>query len=272
MAAILGVDISENQPLALPWAEWATVRVAVVRASIGFRDDPAFTGHVAAAHRQGVIVGAYHALLGHAHYDPVRQAADFLAALVPEIEFCALDIETPGISEPDMRAWCDHYDAHSRLPLVLYGNQLLAQLITQDPVRYSRYSIWWAEYGPARPTSTPPYVSHHAPAGLNVIGWQYAGDNGRLEPYPWAIDLTDWDKLPNGEVKTTMPVIYTGPKLGIHSIKPGTTIPLVRQALAAGWHWPLVKILHDASVCVDIKAISPQTLTICRYMPHQRRR
>lgn len=197
MANLPGVDVSENQAAALPWSEWyaAGYRVAVARAAIGFRADPHFARYVAEAGAAGFVVGAYHAILGHAYYAPVKQAADFLALITPGVTFLVLDIEAPGVSAADVLAFVGYVEAHSALPLVLYGNNDLAAIVAAHP-ELKRLGVWWAEYGPGKPTSAPPYPAPHVPAGLRVVAWQFAGDNGGLKPYQGPIDLSLWYERP----------------------------------------------------------------------------
>jgi GH25 family lysozyme M1 (1,4-beta-N-acetylmuramidase) len=194
-----GVDVSENQDATLPWPAWfaAGHRAAVARASIGFHTDSHFARYVAEAHAAGFIVGAYHAILGHQFYDPTLQAVDFLALITPEVAFLVLDIEAPGVSAADALAFVAYVTAHSALPLVLYGNWDLAAIVAAHP-ELRRFGVWWAGY-PTFPklTTAPPWPTpRNVPAGLQVIAWQYAGDNGRLPPYQGPIDLTEWYELP----------------------------------------------------------------------------
>lgn len=265
----LGVDVSRWQdPAALPWREWADrVTVALVQVTHGTVPEPHAAEHLAAASAAHVpVIGGYHWLMpGNA----LAQLARFVDTVDQHdaCTFCALDVEEPGVTAADVVAWCSAYDADFHLPLLLYGNNALAAIVAEHP-ELRRYGVWWANYpaGKARISSPPENKSPSAPAGLRVVGWQFSG-TGLLAPYDQNIDLSVWYSLPNGKTPMNDPVITHGPKLGIHSIQPGNTLPLVQRAVDAGWHWPVVKILHDASVCTAVKAISPQTLTICRYMP-----
>jgi GH25 family lysozyme M1 (1,4-beta-N-acetylmuramidase) len=194
-----GVDVSENQAAALPWPAWYATgyRVAVARASIGFRDDANFARYVAEAYAAGFTVGAYHAILGHQYYDPTRQAREFLELIPPQVSFLVLDDEAPGVSDADVLAWESYVFHRSPLPLILYGNWQLAAHVAALPV-LGQLGVWWAGY-PTAPnlTTVPPWPTpRNVPAGLRVVGWQYAGDNGRLPPYTRAIDLSVWYELP----------------------------------------------------------------------------
>ncbi len=199
----LGVDASNWQDAALPWPAWyaAGWRVAVARAGVGFYDDAHFVRYVTEAAAAGFVVGAYHAILGHQYYDPVKQAIDFLSHITPQVSFLVLDIEAPGVSAADVLAFTDLVEDHSALPLILYGNWDLAAILDALP-SLKRFGIWWAAYPtyPA-PTTNPPYAfPRNVPADLAplVVGWQYAGENGRLPPYAGAIDLSTWYALPSG--------------------------------------------------------------------------
>lgn len=57
-----------------------------------------------------------------------------------------------------------------------------------------------------------------------------------------------------------------GSKLGIHCIVPGQTMPLVRAAAARGLAWPVVKGVDNAGLAIDVKQVSPATLTITRFV------
>jgi GH25 family lysozyme M1 (1,4-beta-N-acetylmuramidase) len=197
----LGVDISRWNPPNLPWAAWrATVGVVCIQLTHGLQLDAGAAGHFRAVKDQGFVLGGYHYFMDHdsetTRYDPVAQAILFASQLGPAFQFAALDVEADGLTELELRAFCDYWDANRLRPLVLYGNQLLASLIASNPARYKHYGIWWAEYGAQVTGSAPPYPAPHVPAGLHVAGWQFAGNGGRLAPYTGAIDLTQWYEIP----------------------------------------------------------------------------
>jgi GH25 family lysozyme M1 (1,4-beta-N-acetylmuramidase) len=199
MTQLLGIDASDWQAAALPWLAWYAggARVAVARAQIGFRDDAHYARYVADAHAAGFVVGAYHVILPRQYYDPLQQASEFLALITPQVSFLVLDIEAPGVAPADMLAWVLYVDAHSTLPLILYGNWDLAAACAYFP-ELRAFGVWWASY-PTYPylTTQPPYPRPlNVPAGLTVVAWQYAGENGRLPPYAEPIDLTAWYELP----------------------------------------------------------------------------
>lgn len=61
-------------------------------------------------------------------------------------------------------------------------------------------------------------------------------------------------------------VIEKGSKIGMHSFRPKTVIPFVQKAVDRGIVWPLVKAIADAGVGQTVKALSPQTITITRFV------
>ncbi|MEP7358415.1 MAG: hypothetical protein ABI847_14305 [Anaerolineales bacterium] len=64
----------------------------------------------------------------------------------------------------------------------------------------------------------------------------------------------------------TVPVITHGSKIGIHAIYPHQVIPLVKAARDLGAAWPLVKGVDNGGIALDVKQVSPQTLTITRFV------
>lgn len=65
---------------------------------------------------------------------------------------------------------------------------------------------------------------------------------------------------------TLLQGVARGSKLGIHCIVPGQAMPLVRAAVARGVVWPVVKGVDNAGLAIDVKAVSPQTITITRFV------
>lgn len=61
-----------------------------------------------------------------------------------------------------------------------------------------------------------------------------------------------------------MRVIHNGSKIAIHSILPGMTVPLVKKAKDRGIKFSVVKSLN-AGVAIDVKAVSPETITVVRF-------
>ena len=259
----LGVDVSHYQPPTLPWDAWRSqVEIVVIQTYHGDHAEPLSDIHLANALMAGYQhIGAYAFLYAGRG---AEQCAAFLAALNPAYSFCALDIEQAGVSAADVLAWCNWYDAHCHLPLVLYGNNALSAIMAQYP-QLDRYGVWWANYplGTANVSAPPAGWHPSAPDTLNVVAWQFTG-TGRLPPYSGDIDLSIWYSTPG--VSMT-PVVSHGSKLGIHSITNHALLPLVRKAVSLGLTWPVVKCVNDGSSFPAIKAISPATLCILRLMP-----
>jgi hypothetical protein len=285
----LGVDVAgDNQNISLMrYPTWAASGhcfgwVEFIRGTLAVKDAPA---HLSAMRSAGYRAAGY---INISHGDTAAQMRRFLA-LAPATDWPdMLDVEELTLQEPDVRAACDVHDATGRV-LVIYTGYWNWRAIVPEAARpyYKKYKVVIGSYPHDTPADQPVPMDEASivrrsapPATFNpptpgpwtvadVLSWQYSGQ-GSLPDYAGFLDLHLLNPaidLPTGNAPMTVTIVTHGPKLGIHSIRPGTTIPLVRQAVAAGWHWPLVKILHDASVCVDVKAISPQTLTICRYMP-----
>ncbi len=60
------------------------------------------------------------------------------------------------------------------------------------------------------------------------------------------------------------PVVERGSKVGIHAIMPGETIPYLRRLLENGTAFPVIKAVDGLGLLADVKALSPQTITIGR--------
>lgn len=55
-------------------------------------------------------------------------------------------------------------------------------------------------------------------------------------------------------------------KLGIHSLGNGQVIPLVKRAKELGVYFPVVKVIANGGVCIDVKKLEPRTKTILRFV------
>ena len=60
--------------------------------------------------------------------------------------------------------------------------------------------------------------------------------------------------------------VARGSKLGLHCIVPGETLPVVRKAVERGVVWPVVKGVDNAGLAIDVKQVSPETITITRFV------
>src|SRR5258708_26510280 len=71
---------------------------------------------------------------------------------------------------------------------------------------YPDLGLWVADYGAGTPT-TVPLAAPRVPKVGHFVGHQFAGDNGELQPYQGAIDLSNWSELPTAqpEPKMTIP-------------------------------------------------------------------
>lgn len=203
--SILGVDFSENQrTLPFPaWVQTQEVRFCFGRATIGYRQDAVYPQYLYQAQDAGIeFRGAYSVILHHdsnvSFFDPVRQCRTFIERLIPGlVSLAVLDIEAAGVTEGMVRQWCDVYDAEGPVPLLLYGNLNLENILGINNPRYDRYDLWNADYGPGTITSVPPVGSQYprtSRVGKNRGRlWQFAGNNGRLAPYTFPIDLSRFD-------------------------------------------------------------------------------
>jgi len=63
-----------------------------------------------------------------------------------------------------------------------------------------------------------------------------------------------------------LPVIARGSKFAFHSVTPGQVIPFTRDAVEYDCPLALVKALHNFGVALDVKRVSPSTLTVVRLM------
>jgi GH25 family lysozyme M1 (1,4-beta-N-acetylmuramidase) len=201
----LGIDASEWQNRALPWAEWRQrhdLRWMYARVSVGTRRDALYPAHHEQARAAGVDWrGGYAAILAG---DGAAQARVFVSLLEPGlIQFAVLDVEAFGVTEAMVRAFCDTFDAICGLRLYLYGNLALERILGRNNPRYDPYDLIAADYGPGTITSVPLTDGPRAPSiGGELVGWQYAGDGGRLEPYTGPIDLNLWyGELPTMTLK-----------------------------------------------------------------------
>jgi hypothetical protein len=106
--------------------------------------------------------------------------------------------------------------------------------------------------------------------GRGYFIWQHTG-HGSLPGYDGFLDLNycpAWPyPLSAPPAAGALPVIRQGSKIGIHAIAPARARALVEQAAADGAPYPLVKSLN-AGLLVEVKAASPETLTIFRRVYH----
>lgn len=60
------------------------------------------------------------------------------------------------------------------------------------------------------------------------------------------------------------PIVERGSKLGVHAIASGPTIPYLRQLLASGARFPLVKAVDNLTLLAEVKALAPSVITVGR--------
>jgi len=63
-----------------------------------------------------------------------------------------------------------------------------------------------------------------------------------------------------------LPLIPRGSKFAFHSVSPGQVIPFTTEAVSRDCPLALVKSMHNFGVALDVKRISPATLTVVRLM------
>lgn len=240
---IPGVDVSVNQPRDLPWAAWVAqgLKVCVVRLALPYVADGGGVVHLEQARDGGVpLRGAYADIYDHdaevRHYDPARQARVFLDLLANHtpaglVHFCMLDAEVAGLDPAEMTAWCDYFDAHCQLPLLIYGNMNLENICGVNNPRFSKYGVLVSDYGYVDltvPVTAPPAQiagRPHLPRIPRVgrmVGWQWGGDNSRWPPYVGAIDRSDWSDEWYAAMTNPTPVVVPNHiKLGPHHMQGG---------------------------------------------------
>jgi GH25 family lysozyme M1 (1,4-beta-N-acetylmuramidase) len=196
---VLCVDVSENQPVNLPWPEWkaAGLGLAITRSSIGIREDTNYVKHREHARAAGLLTTEYHALLHHdaeiAFFDPARQAETFVSLFIPGWRGPAwVDVEAAGITEPFLRAFVERYESVTTRALGIYTSAAAwNRLIHGNHARYHDYFAWIADYGDGMVTSVPLKPGPDMPdTWADWLLYQFAGDNGRMKPYAGKIDLS----------------------------------------------------------------------------------
>ncbi len=129
-----GIDVSRYQnPFALPYPAWIAdgLRVVGIQVSHGPGPAPVAAEHLAVALAAHVpILFAYHYLTPG---QIAQQVTVFLAALDPAFQFAALDVEDPDLTAEMILGWVKLFISKSKLPLVLYGNNLLAAAVAKYP-------------------------------------------------------------------------------------------------------------------------------------------
>ncbi len=270
----LGVDVSVNQPIALPWAAWVAGGLSVACVQLTHIDHPEgnATAHLQNAAAAGVqSIGCYHWLgAGGA-----KECRYFLSFLPVGAMWAMVDVEDPRATAQSLADFCAWWDAHDTRQLVLYGNNQLAAFVEARP-ELRKYGVWYADYGPYKPGTTelplrtfnkPPPPTKY-PAGLKVIARQFAGDNGRFPPYAGAIDLTNWDQLPSGQ--TPMPIKQvTGCLFGGHTQGNSSITPIYQHLKDLGVI-PAIGITdEDGGKVIEWQAIGVPTRINRKHLPEE---
>lgn len=135
------------------------------------------------------------------------------------------------------------------VPVRIYTSKNDWLICTTDPAWAIDDRHWIAEYNSS---SAPDLL----PKGWDWELWQYGQE---LIPGVGLVDVSR-------EKPMSVPEITHGPKIGLHSITNENVMRLVQKWVELGYVWPLVKKVNDASPLVQVKQMSPQTLTIGRYI------
>jgi lysozyme len=251
---IQGLDVSSWQP-AMPWTQFAAAGRAfvIVKASEANWVDPHLSLHTQGAKAAGLEVGWYHFIRPGNGADQARTfngAAYVDDTLLFGCPRYWVDVESGTYMAVTLAEFLSAWqELRLGIPIGIYtGQGAWASVVGHEHTEFGAYPLWCA--------------SNPLPAGWSHAVIQQNPVAGHLPGYAGDLDL---DEIP-GVKPMTVPIVAAGPKIGIHSINPGNTLALVQRAVDAGWHWPVVKIINDASVCVGVKATSPATITICRYL------
>jgi hypothetical protein len=272
---IAGVDVSLNQRRGLPWPAWVKqgLKVAVVRLALPYMADHGGPVHLAEAQAGGVaLIGAYADIYDHdaevRHYDPVRQCKVFLELLANPalrgiVRFAMLDAEVSGLNPAEMTAWCDYYDAHGWLELILYGNTRLEEFCGINNPRFSKYGVLVSDYGfvdlkTDRRTSPPPGNLPRVPRVGHPIGWQWGGDNALWPPHEGAIDRSLWSAEWYAHMTNPTPTFTPNHiQLGPHHMQGGNATGKWLKLL------PRVAKFETTDLGASVEAL-PGTLTLGR--------
>ena len=194
-----GIDVSKYQGR-IDWRAVATtpVRFAVLRATLGNRyRDGRYARNVAAARRNGLVVGAYHyAKPGLARRDPRVEADHFLDVIglragdiIP-----VLDIEeTGGLGPRQLRtwasAWLEHVHERTGVRAMIYSGNSFWQGSMRNTASLARrdHPLWVAHWYVGAPD-----VPGRRWGGRGYTIWQWSA-GGRIAGIDGPVDR-DWMK------------------------------------------------------------------------------
>ena len=198
---ILGIDISGASHLpGLPWSGWysAGARFAFVGWTVGLQMRPHTDAHYNEALAGLLWPMEYHALtpLDNGKAQALYFVSHFRRGWRGP---AAVDVETEGINRALLTEFCDAYDAATDRPLVIYTSaHAWESLIGREARRFEEYMLWNADWGTGEITSKPTQALMWVPdiwgtgRAKGTWFWQFAGDNGRLQPYAGKVDLDYW--------------------------------------------------------------------------------
>jgi len=147
-----GIDLSEHNVgyITTP-ADFFNLRRAGIsfvffRASIGSREDYAYSGYKEYAQEAGMLVGSYHFL--HDRYTAEVQANAFLDAYIPTTLPPVLDVEQVGISAEMVERWLEIVEAALNRPVMIYTSYVKWKALVGDgAVWASDNPLWVAWHG-----------------------------------------------------------------------------------------------------------------------------
>lgn len=274
---IRGVDVSFWQPPDFPWpaaVAWGA-RFAFIRAGGGYIEDTGYERHRTNARAHGLLTGAYWALFHHnppayepTIFDPLRQAQAFVSLLADDDELPAVvDVEKDGVTRQLLGAFVREFERLTTRRLLVYTSQMAWHaLIGRGATEFARLGLWVTNYNGGA-LELPDIWQASGPVFVQDSG------TGDIPGYDKNLDLDEFNGDEAAFAALTrkarpMPttLISTGPKIGLAIIRPNQGMPLVRRALAAGWHWPLAKATDNAGFLLDVARESPQTLCIYRHV------
>lgn len=274
---IFGVDVSEYQPVNLPWRRWRAFGIdfAIIRASEGFHADLHTLDHLAGCQDAGIQVGWYHAVSPWTWRDPTLQAQVFSGRvpqddtpLYPGVPRYWIDVEVAGVDAYTLTVFLKRwYELRPNAAIGIYTSKYYWQqyggtgIVGVGHQEFAEHPLWVADYRGLEVPAIPDIWDHWTI-------YQFRSKKGYLPDYPDDLDVDRIElELTPVPVVEPVPEIKTGSKIGLHAISPNQVMPLVRRAVSEGWNWPVVKMVNDFSPFPEIKQISPATITVGRYMP-----
>ena len=284
-------------PLTGNWdpANWDTSRinydaiaeeaeVVIIRVGDGLNLDPCFERFRAEYERRNVLWGIYHlhrpSVSPEAQVAFIRQHQPLLppAGVWPDLEF--EEGRTGEAYYARTNPYLTGLDLAYAVTVGLYSaawflNKVLSPAIQR---RWRHRLGWWASYpnlyipwGWA--DADPTYGLHQYTSEKVWRGLPKPADASNRNPL---LPLPDLLRRVTGRVAAPVPVPPAPPvpspdrgtRIGIHAIRPGQTMPLIRTLKERGAKVASVLAVEQAGLLMDVKAVSPDTLRIWRiYTP-----